>query len=63
MREFRILPVIAKDGSPMWRLVMNWSLPIFGCGSKTMAENEDRAVLERAIAHLEQPGSAGGVQP
>lgn len=54
MRQFRIRPTVLDDGTPAWTLIADWEMAGFAAGSKTMATNVDRSVLEKAIAHLEQ---------
>lgn len=54
INQYRILPVLLDDGTPAWTIVRDFTW-IYGSASKIMATNTDRSILERAIAHLEQP--------
>lgn len=54
---YEILPSVTHDGTPTFRLYRDVAIPtpfgLFG-GRYFVAENPDRAVLERAIEHLQR---------
>lgn len=55
---YRIVPAVTDSGEPIYRLYRDWAVNIafagYVSGSKLLAQNKDRSVLERAIEHLEQ---------
>jgi hypothetical protein len=51
MTHYEIKPAVESDGTPTWALVRTVALP-FVCGSKVIAVNRDKAVLERSKQHL-----------
>lgn len=59
MIQYKIVPAVTAAGEPTYRLLAE-TVNMFGAGPVRLAENADRAVLERAIDHLKGASSAGG---
>lgn len=50
--SYRIIPTISDTGLPLWCLYQDYASPFPGGGTRLLAMNADRAVLEHAVEHL-----------